>query len=86
MYAPCSQALWLPIALRWRTHRKSWTRRLRQADNPREVAICMREFHEHLRTDKTSGLFAAGGAWELSLRECVTGWLLSYRSNGHNWQ
>ncbi|KAF8071060.1 hypothetical protein HT031_001142 [Scenedesmus sp. PABB004] len=67
------QVPWKEVQDRWRTHRKSWTRRLRQADTTREVAICVREFHDHLRTDKTGGIFMAGGAWELSLRECMAG-------------
>eukprot|EP00878_Enallax_costatus_P032101 GHUV01035202.1.p1 GENE.GHUV01035202.1~~GHUV01035202.1.p1 ORF type:complete len:299 (+),score=101.73 GHUV01035202.1:239-1135(+) len=67
------QVPWKEVQDRWRTHRKSWTRRLRQADSSREIAICIREFHENLKTDKSSGLFVTGGAWEMSLRECITG-------------
>eukprot|EP00775_Hariotina_reticulata_P004799 gene4799-5049_t len=33
------------------------------------------EFHDNLRTDKSSGLFMSGGAWELLLKECITGGL-----------
>jgi hypothetical protein len=60
-------------ACRWRTLRKTWTRRLRQADSTREAAVCISEFHDNLKTDKSSGTFAAGGPWELSLRECLSG-------------
>eukprot|EP00879_Flechtneria_rotunda_P021501 GHRR01022661.1.p1 GENE.GHRR01022661.1~~GHRR01022661.1.p1 ORF type:complete len:383 (+),score=125.01 GHRR01022661.1:288-1436(+) len=67
------QVPWKEVQDRWRTHRKTWTRRLRQADTTRDMAICIREFHDHLKTDKATGLFAVGGSWELMLRECITG-------------
>jgi hypothetical protein len=35
--------------------------------------VCISEFHDNLKTDKSSGIFAAGGPWELSLRECLSG-------------
>ncbi|WIA11822.1 hypothetical protein OEZ85_011912 [Tetradesmus obliquus] len=67
------QVPWKEVQGRWRTLRKTWTRRLRQADSTREVAICISEFHDNLKTDKSSGIFAAGGPWELCLRECLSG-------------
>eukprot|EP00882_Tetradesmus_deserticola_P030040 GHRQ01033695.1.p1 GENE.GHRQ01033695.1~~GHRQ01033695.1.p1 ORF type:complete len:235 (+),score=94.38 GHRQ01033695.1:883-1587(+) len=67
------QVPWKEVQGRWRTLRTTWTRRLRQADSTREVAVCISEFHDNLKTDKSSGVFAAGGAWEQSLRECLSG-------------
>jgi hypothetical protein len=37
------------------------------------VAVCVSDFHDNLKTNKSSGIFAAGGPWELSLRECLSG-------------
>jgi hypothetical protein len=33
----------------------------------------MAELHDHLRTEKASGLFATGGPWESQLMSCVRG-------------
>lgn len=64
---------WNNVDDKWRAIRPGWTRRLRLAENVRELAACVRELHDALLTDKKTGLFMSGGPWENSLLECVQG-------------
>jgi hypothetical protein len=58
---------------RWKTVRQRWSKTLKTAETPQQFAGLMFELHEHLRTDKASGLFASGGPWEAQLMLCVRG-------------
>jgi hypothetical protein len=58
---------------RWRAQRKHWQRRVRQADSVQALAGAAYELHGYLRTDRTAGLFAAGGQWERSLLQVANG-------------
>jgi hypothetical protein len=53
--------------------RQRWSKTLKVAETPQQFAGLMAELHEHLRTDKASGLFASNGPWEACLMACVRG-------------
>lgn len=67
------QVPWKEVVDRWKTVRQRWTKTLKTAETPQQFAGLMAELHEHLRTDKASGLFATNGPWETQLMSCVRG-------------
>lgn len=71
--ARCSQVPWKEVVDRWKTVRQRWSKTLKVAETPQQLAGLMAELHDHLRTDKASGLFATGGPWETQLLACVRG-------------
>lgn len=64
---------WKEVVDRWKTVRQRWSKTLKAAEAPQQLAGLMAELHDHLRTDKASGLFATGGPWETQLLACVRG-------------
>lgn len=53
--------------------RQRWSKTLKSAETPQQLAGLMAELHDHLRTEKSSGLFATNGPWETQLMACVRG-------------
>lgn len=70
---PVHQVPWKEVVDRWKTVRQRWSKTLKVAETPQQIAGLMAELHEHLRTDKSSGVFATGGSWELQLMACARG-------------
>lgn len=64
---------WKEVVDRWKAVRQRWSKTLKVAETPQQFAGLMAELHDHLRTDKASGLFASNGPWEAGLMACVRG-------------
>lgn len=71
--APVPQVPWKEVVDRWKAVRQRWSKTLKVAETPQQFAGLMAELHDHLRTDKASGLFASNGPWENGLMACVRG-------------